>query len=175
VPPPMLFDLAGLDLSRTLLTRREIYDVYLPHRHEFMLLDGVCHHNDAGNQLVAFHDVTTSAWWVRGHVPGRPLLPGVLMLELAAHAIALMGKLLTHNEAFVAYGGVDECKFRQAVVPPARLYVLSRLDELRPRRVRGSAQGVVDGKLVFEAKITGQVLPDVGSPVEAQTFNSAGA
>jgi len=154
MPPPLLIDLSQVDLSRVLMSREEIYR-QIPQRFEFMLLDGVCMVDKGAKQLVAFADVRPDAWWVRGHVPGRPLLPGVLMLEMAGQASAVGAKLFVEQSAFIGFGGVEGCKFREAVVPPARLYILCVAADLRPRRIISHTQGVVEGRLVFEAKITG--------------------
>ena len=158
MPPPLLFDLSGVDLSRTHLSRAEIYE-HLPHRHEFMLLDGICYEDASAQRLVAYVDVRADAWWCRGHVPGRPLLPGVLMLEMAGQASGLLARRSGGYPDFIAYGGVQACKFRDAVVPPARLHILVEGREYRRRRITSAAQGIVDGKLVFEAIIVGLVMP----------------
>lgn len=157
MPPPLLIDLEKIDLSQVCMGRDEVYEV-LPHRHEFALLDGVCHLDHANQQIVAFRDIRHDDWWFKGHVPGRPLLPGVLMLEMAAQAAALMSKVVGGFEPFIAFGGVDECKFREAVEAPSRLYVLASGKEVRARRIISHTQGVVDGRLIFEAKITGLAL-----------------
>jgi 3-hydroxyacyl-[acyl-carrier-protein] dehydratase len=98
-------------------------------------------------------------WWVRGHVPGRPIFPGVLMLEMAAQTAAFFSRYIYDLTNFIAFGGVDDCKFRDAVVPPARIYLICQQLEVRPRRIRCRTQAVVGGRLVFEATITGLQLP----------------
>jgi 3-hydroxyacyl-[acyl-carrier-protein] dehydratase len=155
MPPPLLFDLDQIDLGRIVLTKDRIYEL-LPHRREFALLDGAFHVDLEVGSLLAFHDVKPGAWWVKGHVPGRPLLPGVLMLEMAAHCSAVLAHLLRDDlKTFIGFGGVDACKFREVVAPPARLYLLCRLTENRLRRITALTQGVVNSVLAFEAKITG--------------------
>ena len=156
MPPPLLVDLQQLDLDRVCLTKDEIYQ-RLPHRFEFRLLDGVCMVDLEGQRIVAYADIRVEDWWVRGHVPHRPLLPGVLMLEMAAHASAVLAKL-QGNDTFIGFGGVDNCKFRETVVPPARLYIIGVGVDYRPRRIVSDTQGVMDGKLVFEARITGLTI-----------------
>lgn len=156
MPPPLLLDLQQLDLDRVCLTKDEIYQL-LPHRYEFRLLDGVCMVDLEGRRIVAFADIRDEDWWVRGHVPNRSLLPGVLMLEMAAHASAVLAKL-QGNDTFIGFGGVDDCKFRETVVPPARLYIIGVGVDYRPRRIVSDTQGVMDGKLVFEARITGLTI-----------------
>ena len=154
MPPPLLIDLEKVDLHRVWLTREQVYQ-HLPHRFEFMLLDGLCHVDVEGGQAVAFRDIKAGDWWFRGHVPGRPLLPGVLLLEMAAQASAVLARLSGGHDEFIAFGGVDRCKFRDAVVAPSRLYLLCSAVERRPRRIISDTQGVVDGQLIFEARITG--------------------
>ena len=154
MPPPLLFDVSKIDLSQVRLSQEQIYG-YLPQRFEFMLLDGVCHWDDEAKQIVAFRDIKPDDWWARGHVPGQPLLPGVLMLEMSAQTSALLVKLSGSHEDFIAFGGVDHCKFREMVVAPARLYLLAVGIDLRSRRIVSDTQGVVNGNLVFEARITG--------------------
>lgn len=154
MPPPLLIDLGKVDLRRVCLTQEQIYG-YLPHRFEFMLLGGVCHIDTESSRIVAFRDVDPADWWFRGHVPGRPLLPGVLMLEMAAQASAVLAKVKGGHDDFIAFGGVDRCKFRDTVVAPARLYILCVGTEQRTRRIVSDTQGVVDGRLIFEARITG--------------------
>jgi len=156
MPPPLLLDLSSLDLTEVVLDKEAIYR-HLPHRFEFQVLDGVCHLDKERNQVVAFTEIRTDAWWVRGHVPGRPLLPGVLMLEMAAQTSAIVAKL-RGVDSFIAFGGVEECKFREPVVPPARLYLIGVGVDHRPRRIVSDTQGVVDGRLIFEARITGMTM-----------------
>jgi len=157
MPPPLLIDLEQIDLDRVCLTKDEVYQ-RLPHRFEFRVLDGVCMVDAQGRRIVAYADIRPDDWWVRGHVPSRPLLPGVLMLEMAAQACAVLAKTLG-SDAFIGFGGVENCKFRETVAPPARLYILGVGVEHRARRIISDTQGVVNRKLIFEARVTGLPLP----------------
>lgn len=157
MPPPLMIDLRAVDLTQILLSREEIYE-QIPHRFEFQLLDGVCMLDRSKKQIITFSDIRTDAWWVRGHIPNRPLLPGVLMLEMAGQTAALAGRLLADYDAFIGFGGVDECRFRESVAPPTRLYLLCTGTEFRTRRITCRAQGVIDDRLIFEATITGLTM-----------------
>ena len=156
VPPPLLIDLDTVDLNAVALSKRQIYDM-LPHRHEFQVLSGVCMYDLPGQRIITFVDITTQDWWVKAHVEGRPLLPGVLMLEMAAQSSAVLAKL-AGNDEFLGFGGVEQCKFRETVIPPARLYLLCVGVDYRSRRIISNTQGVRDGRLVFEAQITGLTI-----------------
>lgn len=158
MPPTPLIDLERVDTTSVLHTKSDIYGNLLPHAHEFELLSGVtwCEHET--QEIVTFVDVTPDAWWVKGHVPGNPLLPGVLQLEMAAQTSAILAKIVGKIDAFIAFGGVGDCKFREAVIPPAKLIILCKGKQLRSRRVVTDTQGIVDGKIMFEAEITGLVM-----------------
>lgn len=159
MPPPLLLDFDRVDCDRVLLDRNQIYE-YLPHRYEFMLLDAVCHLDAENLEIVSYCDVKAEDWWFRGHVPGRPLLPGVLMLEMAAHTSAVLARQARGITDFIAYGGVDRCKFREVVEPGMRIYFLVKGRDLRARRIVTEAQGVLDGRIAFEAVVTGLMLKD---------------
>lgn len=157
MPPPRLIDLAQHDLGHICLSKEQIYE-QLPHRHEFQLLDGFCVLDKEARHAVAFADIHPDAWWVRGHVEGRTLLPGVLMLEMAAQASAILTNAVSGNRGFLGLGGLDGCKFRDAIAPPARLYILCVDVDRRPRRFICDTQGICNDKLVFQARITGMAM-----------------
>lgn len=154
MPPPLLIDLDRVDHAQIVLTKAQIYE-HLPQRFEFQVLDGICLMDKERREVVAFADIRTDDWWVRGHLPGRPLLPGVMMLEMAGQVSAIAAGLCGGMEGFVGFGGVGDCHFRDSVAPPARLTLLCRGTEMRSRRAISKTQGIVDGRIVFEAKIVG--------------------
>jgi 3-hydroxymyristoyl/3-hydroxydecanoyl-(acyl carrier protein) dehydratase len=80
------------------------------------------------------------------------------MLEMAAQSAAVGAKLFGNIDGFIGFGGIDDCKFRDTVTPPCTLYVLAVGSEIRPRRIIAQTQGVIAGRIVFEARITGLVL-----------------
>ena len=156
MPPPLIIDLDTVDLDAVVMTKSQIYDL-LPHRHEFQVLDGVTMFDVASQRIITHVNITSKDWWVKAHVEGRPLLPGVLMLEMAAQSAAILAKL-GGTEDFLGFGGVEQCKFRDTVVPPAKLYLLCVGVDFRSRRIISNAQGVREGRLVFEAQITGLTI-----------------
>lgn len=156
MPPPLLFDMAQVDTDDVRLSREDLYRI-LPHRHEFMVLNRVCHLDREKGRMVAVVEVREDAWWVPGHVPNRPLLPGVLMLEMAGQSAAVLALLeaASPEGTFIGFGGVDNCKFRESVTPPSTLVILCQLTDSRPRRIIAETQGVVNGRQVFQARVTG--------------------
>jgi len=155
--PPLVVDLSKIDLGRVVMSIDEIRQ-YNPHRYEMEQLTGVIHLDATAGQIVAFKDVRPDEFWVRGHIPGRPLLPGVLMIEAAAQMSSLYYKKVQQDPRFLGFGGVDGVKFRGQVVPGDRLLLLGRAVEIRSRRAVFDTQGVVGDRLVFEACITGMPI-----------------
>ena len=130
----------------------------LPHRHVFMQLDGIVHLDLDQNLAVGLREVHEDEFWVSGHIPGRPLFPGILMLETAAQMASFLSGLVRPDDRFQGFGGLDGVKFRAAVSPPATMHIIEKLVEVRPRRTICDAQGYVDNRLVFEARITGMPI-----------------
>jgi len=160
--PPLLVDLSGIDLERFQLPIEQVRQLN-PHRYEMEQLTGVVHLDPEAGVIVARRDIGPDEFWVRGHIPGRPLFPGVLMIEAAAQMCSAYYKFVQKDERFLGFGGVDRVKFRGQVVPGDRLILLGRVAELRSRRAVFDTQGVLeDGaggfKVVFEGRITGMPI-----------------
>lgn len=153
-----LFDLSSIDLNQVVISAEEVGRLN-PQCGAMRQLDHVIWvDNDAGRAFGVKH-ITGSEFWVPLHVPGRPLMPGVLMIEAAAQLCsAFFLKHRAKEPRFLGFTRCDHAVFRGQVVPGDRLYLLSEELETRPRRFVSRTQGIVDGKLVFEATITGMVM-----------------
>ncbi len=154
MPPKPIIDLAELDTSKVDIPKDDIYRVN-PHRFEFQQLDGI-YFIDYENYIMAgYRDVRDDEFWVRGHIPGRPLLPGVLMIEAAAQLVSYYAISHAKKSGFMGFAGVNDVKFRGTVRPGKKIIMLGKMVEQRPRRYTGDTQGFVDGKMVYEGRITG--------------------
>lgn len=150
-------NLSEIDPGRILVGRDAIY-ARLPHRHEFMQLDAILSLDIENGVAVGLREVRTDEFWVKGHIPGKPIMPGILMLETAAQMASYISQEVQPTGKFLAFGGLEDVKFRSAVAPPATMYIIEKIIEVRPRRTVCDAQGFVDGRLVFEARIIGMPL-----------------
>lgn len=155
--PSLLFDIDGIDLDTVLYDVEKIESIN-PHRGHMRLLDGVVHADQEQWQFVAYKDAREDEFWVPGHIPGRPIFPGVLMIEAAAQLASIIYSVQTPDAGFMGFAAVDQVKFRGQVVPGDRLYILSKQVEYRRRRCICAVQGVVRGSLVFEGQITGMPI-----------------
>jgi 3-hydroxyacyl-[acyl-carrier-protein] dehydratase len=157
MPPKPLFDLDSLDPSNVVAGSEQIRQCN-PQRHEMEHLDGILHLDLDDGVIVGFKDVREDEFWVRGHIPGRPLLPGVLMCEAAAQLCSFYYRQALELGKFLAFGGMQDVKFRGAVVPGDRLMLIARKVDIRPRRAVFSCQGFVDGQMVYEGTIVGMPM-----------------
>jgi len=154
MPPQPLIDLALIDPERVIADREQIYQIN-PHRFEFQQLDRICMLDLEKGLIAGVREVRDDEFWVRGHIPGRPIFPGVLMIETAAQLVSYFVMKQQPGKGFLGFGSVDGVKFRGAVVPGDRILMLGRLQELRTRRITGLTQGYVGDRMVYEGLITG--------------------
>jgi len=155
--PKPLVDLTTVDLNHVEAGPEEIRRYNLQ-RYEFEQLDGIIRYDPEQGIVIGFKDVRDDEFWVRGHIPGRPLFPGVLMCEAAAQLCSYYYRRYGGSDRFVGFGGMDKVKFRGQVVPGDRLILLARVIRLGTRRAVFEVQGIVDGRVVFEGVVTGMYM-----------------
>ncbi len=109
---------------------------------------------------VGYKDVTDQEFWVRGHMPGMPLMPGVIMCEIAAQMCSFVGhRLNLFINGSLGFAGLEDVRFRGPVRPGDRLLMACRLSRIRPgRMVFCEFQGTVAGAVVCEGSIKGVPL-----------------
>jgi 3-hydroxyacyl-[acyl-carrier-protein] dehydratase len=154
MPPKFLFDIAGIDLNQVLFDSSRIRE-YNAQRGDMEQLDGIVWVNPETDRIIGFKDIRADEFWVTGHIPGRPLFPGVLMIEAGAQLASFYTKKYVGWKGFIGFGGADEIKFRRQVTPGCRMYILGQKLWERHHRIQCHVQGVVDHVIVFEALITG--------------------
>ncbi len=134
----------------------------IPHRHPFLMIDRVV---DLVSDVSAtgVKNLSINEPFFQGHFPGRPVMPGVLIIEAMAQtaAVLVVHTLGPGSEGKLVYFmSVDSCRFRQPVFPGNTLYV--HVTKLRKRGNvwKFSAQAKVDGSLVAEATFAAMILDD---------------
>jgi 3-hydroxyacyl-[acyl-carrier-protein] dehydratase len=159
MPSALLFDVSKLDTAKVIVDKAGIRNI-IPHRYEMEQIDGVLHFDKENKLIVGFKDVRPDEFWVRGHIPGRPLLPGVLAIEAAAQMATVYSKMAGAQEGdkFIGFAGVDKARFRGTVLPGDKLIIIVKCTELKTRMALFNAQGIVNGKLVLEATIMGMMI-----------------
>ncbi len=155
MPPPLLFNLSKIDLNAEPLFDKEAINKVNAQRFELQQLDGVLWFDKEKFLILGYKDVTENEFWVRGHIPGRPIMPGVIMIEAGAQLSCFFVKQVYEFGGFIGFAGVESAKFRSTVVPGQRLLLLAHITKFKRRKYSCSVQGVVDGTLVFEAVVSG--------------------
>jgi len=150
----LLYDFTSLNLDHPAYTIDDIRKVN-PHRFEFEQLSSVILFSPEQKVIVGLRDVRQDEFWIRGHIPGRPIFPGVLMLEAAAQLCSFYCGNVVGGEGFLGFGAIDEVRFRGTVTPGERLVLMGREKVLTPSRCLFETQGAVNGKVVFGANILG--------------------
>ena len=126
----------------------------IPHRYPFLLIDRVIE-LEPGKRVVALKSVTANEPQFTGHFPGRPIMPGVLMVEALAQAGAVAVLSLPEYEGKLAlFAGIEECRFRRTVLPGDTLRLEVTLEKLRGVFGKGRAVASVDGEVAVEATIS---------------------
>ena len=154
MPPSLLIDLSKIDLTKVEYGREDIEQVN-PQSYEMSQLDGVIWADLKSLRVLGFKDITAQEFWIRGHIPGRPIMPGVLMVEAAAQLSSFFMKRIYGLEGFIGFSGIDRAKFRDTVVPGDRLLLLGHISKVRSRQFSSDVQGLVNGKMVFDTRVTG--------------------
>ncbi len=156
MPPQLLFDISAAKLDAVVAGQDAIREIN-PQRGDMEHLNGINWFDHEG-RILGYKDVREDEFWVPGHIPGRPLLPGVIMIEAAAQVSSYYVKAVLKCDGFIGFGGVEKCKFRLPVLPGCRLYILAQQTGSRHRRFTSDIQGIVAGQLVFEATIIGAAM-----------------
>ncbi len=152
-------DLSAYDFERPLAGIEELRGAN-PHRFEFEMLTGIVHLDPARHLIVGFKDIKDTDFWARGHMPGFPLFPGVLMCEAAAQMCGFyyITQKIGAEGVLLGLAGIDEARFIRQVRPGERLVIVGTGVKVHRRLTRFRCVGQVGTEKAFEAVITGVPL-----------------
>lgn len=154
MPPKQLVDLSQIDLDQVEDDIEGVHK-YNRQRYEIEMLSGIIKHDAAKGYVIGFKNTSPTDFWVRGHIPGRPLMPGVLICECAAQCCSYYYGRITDRDRFLGFAGLDGVKFRGQIVPGDRLVMVAKVREMGSRISSFDCQGFVNGCMVFEGTIQG--------------------
>src|SRR3954464_10956184 len=141
MPPAFLFDISSIDLNGVAYDQEQIRAAN-PQRGDMEHLNAIVWAKPDEGRILGYKDVRDDEFWVPGHIPGRPLLPGVLMIEAAAQVASFYTRKYVGWKGFIGFGGAENIRFRQAVAPNCRLHILGQKTRERQRRVHCLLQGL---------------------------------
>ena len=135
----------------------------LPHRYPFLLVDRIIE-LDPGKRIVGIKNVTINEPFFPGHFPGKPIMPGVLIIEAMAQVGGVLARLSMPDagegdgEEAVFFMAMDKVKFRKPVHPGDQLQMELELLRLRKTSYKMKGKAFVDGELVCEAELMGAIV-----------------
>lgn len=156
----LILEFSEYDPNRVLADISEIRRYNLQ-RFEMEQLTAISYADPERKICAGFKDITHEEFWVRGHMPKAPLMPGVMMCEAAAQLSSYFAqKYDLLGAKVVGFGGLEEVKFRDGVLPGSRLLIVVQMLKVR----RGAMivcrfQGFVNEGMVVEGRLKGIPLP----------------
>jgi 3-hydroxyacyl-[acyl-carrier-protein] dehydratase len=138
----------------TVALRREQIEEILPHRDPFLFLDEVTV-LEPGARVVARKRVREDEWFLTGHFPGRPIMPGVIIVEAMAQAgaVAVLADEASRGK-LALFAGINDVRFKRMVLPGDELELTCELERMRGPVGRGKATATVDDELAARGTLT---------------------
>jgi 3-hydroxyacyl-[acyl-carrier-protein] dehydratase len=153
---------AAIDSSAPAKPGMDIGEIFsiLPHRYPFLLIDRVIELVRM-KSIVALKNVTITEPFFQGHFPGKPIMPGVLIVEAIAQAggLLLLTEVPNRDAMLMMFTGIEKARFRRPVVPGDQLRIEVVVKAWRMTAARLEGKAYVDGKVAAEATVTCRLVP----------------
>lgn len=158
MPPVLHLNPECIDFTRVVADTEKIREVN-PQRFEMEQLTAIVYLDPEQHIIAGYKDVRPDEFWVRGHMPGYPLMPGVLMCEAAAQLCGYYISTQGYGAGdFIGFGGMENVRFRGVVRPGDRLVLIGKALRLHRRQTIFNVQGFVGSTIVFHGDIIGVPL-----------------
>lgn len=134
----------------------------LPHRYPFLLLDKIVE-LIPGKSVVCLKNVSINEWFFRGHYPGHPIMPGMLIVEAMAQAggVLILSTLLSDGPAVAYFSGMNSVRFRKPVHPGDQMRIEAEILQTRGNVYKFFGRNIIDGSVATEAEMVVTVQPKI--------------
>ena len=156
----LILDPSEYDLDNV-IADIEVIRSYNRQRYEMEQLTAICYDDPERQICVGYKDLAPDEFWCRGHMPGAPIMPGVLMCETAAQLASYYSQ--RHNlmdTSVIGFGGLKDVRFRGIVHPGERFVVVAQLLKVRRAMLTSQFQCFVRENLVCDGILKGIPLPE---------------
>jgi 3-hydroxyacyl-[acyl-carrier-protein] dehydratase len=158
MPPVALVDPAKIDTSRILADLAGIRRAN-PQRFEMEQLTAIVAIDTKNHLIIGYKDVRDDEFWIRGHMPDYPLMPGVLICEAAAQLASYYSHSAKLVEGgFLGFGGMEDVRFRGQVRLGDRLLMVAKGVRIHRRQTVFDTQAFVESNMVYHGRIIGVPL-----------------
>ena len=164
---PKILDFSAYDTNHVVADIEEIRR-YNPQRYEMEQLTAICYEDAQNNICVGYKDLGPDEFWARGHMPGMPLMPGVIMCEAAAQVASYYSRKYKLMDGLIGFGGLERVSFRGVVRPGERFVIVCRLLKVRRTIMTCEFECFVNENLVCDGVLKGISLPieQLGAPAQ---------
>lgn len=167
-PKALILESSEYDLNNVVADINEIRR-HNRQRYEMEQLTAICYEDHERHICVGYKDLGPEEFWIRGHMPGLPLMPGVMMCETAAQLASYYAQKLQLMDAeIIGFGGLQDVRFRGFVRPGNRFVIVVRLLRVRSTMLSCQFQCLVKDELVCEGVLKGVAIP-AGMLAEAKS------
>ena len=143
---------------------RAAIEALIPHREPFLLIDRVTE-LEPGVRAVAEHTFRDDEWYLRGHFPGNPIVPGVILVESCAQTATVMAMSLPdYRDGLGLFAGIDEMRFKRIVRPGETGRFEATMEKMRRGYARVKIRALVGDEVAAEGTIQAIFQPRSAKP-----------
>lgn len=127
---------------------------FIPQREPFLMIDSVIEINVFNKKVICQKHINSDEWYLHGHFPNNPVMPGVLMVESMAQAASIIGEALTlENDGIILFAGIEKCNFHDIATVGDTLIIEAEITNIRGPLIIGNCCVKKNDKIIVDCKL----------------------